>query len=260
MNIEEKLKNIEANIAENKPVGAEIVLHDKSIEDNNNLPTNPQGMTEGQAKALLGVIKNPEDALRLKVSQNVVSKVESGAGKERLDKTTDKLVESGLTTIETEAENKLSKAEKSAEEVFFARKETQLKRGGIKKQTTQRIMDRVVKTDDIWTDIHYYLFTWWVIGINNYFANMQNFHWFFKGIINLLFTLPLIALIPIEFGIGCIMCITHFSIIGIRKLVGLCKELHLKFKKKKEDELVQEISGETQNDIQITENEEDYGI
>lgn len=260
MNIEEKLKNIEANIAENKPVEAQIVVHDKTFENNNNLPTTPQEMSEGQAKALLGVIKNPEDALRLKVSQNVVSKVESGAGKERLDKTAEKLVESGLATIETEADNKLSKAEKTAEEVFFDRKKVQLNRGGIQKQTTQRIMDRVVKTDDIWTDIHYYLFTWWVIGINNYFANMRNFHWFFKVIINLLFTLPLIALIPIEFGIGCIMCITHFTIIGVNKIIKLCKELHLKIKKKKENELVEEDSRETQGDIQIAETEEDYGI
>ena len=260
MNIEEKLKNIEANIAENKPTVAQIVVHDKIVENDNNLPTTPQEMSEGQAKALLGVIKNPEDALRLKVSQNVVSKIESGAGKERLDKTTDKLVESGLATIETEADNKLSKAEKTAEEVFFERKKTQLNRGGIQKQTTQRIMDRVVRTDDVWTDINYFLFTWWVIGINNYFANMKNFHWFFKAIINVLFTVPMIALIPIEFGIGCLMCITHFSIIGVNKLINICKELHLKLKKKKEDELVAENNRETQGDIQITESEEDYGI
>lgn len=260
MNIEEKLKNIEANMTENKPAVAQIVVHDKIVENDNNLPTTPQEMSEGQAKALLDTIKNPEDALRLKVSQNVVSKIESGAGKERLDKTTDKLVESGLATIETEADNKLSKAEKTAEEVFFDRKKVQLNRGGIQKQTTQRIMDRVVKTDDVWTDINYYLYTWWVIGINNYFANMKNFHWFFKVIINLLFTLPMVALIPIEFGIGCVMCITHFAIIGIKRLIKWCKELHLKFKKKKENELVEEDIRETQDNIQITETEEDYGI
>ena len=260
MNIEEKLNSIEANIAENKAVEAQIVVHNKTIENNDNLPTSPQEMTDGQAKALLDALKNPEDALRLKVSQDVVRKVESGEGKERLDRTAGKIVESGLATIETEAENKLSKAEKTAEEVFFERKKTQLNRGGIQKQTTQRIMDRVVHTDDVWTDINYFLFTWWVIGINNYFANMKNFHWFFKAIINVLFTLPMIALIPIEFGLGCIMCITHFAIIGIKKIVKLCKELHLKLKKKKENDVVRETNKEEPKDIQIAEDEEDYGI
>ena len=254
MNIEEKLKNIEANIAENKPVEAQIVVHDKIVDDDNNLPTAPQEMSEGQAKALLGVIKNPEDALRLKVSQDVVTKVESGAGKERLDATSDKVIESGLSTIETEAENKLSKAEKTAEGTFFERKKEQLSRGGIKEQTSQRIMNRVVATDDVWSDINYFLFTWWVIGINNYFANMRNFHWFFKVIINLLFTLPMVALIPVEFGLGCLMCITHFTILGIKELVSVFKKWHLKLKnKKKKDELVREDNTEKTEDIYITE-------
>lgn len=261
MDINEKLSNMESTInfkAQNQAVEQQVEVNDKIPESDENVSNSKQGMSEGQAIALLKTIKNPENALGLHLAQSITNKVKDGAGKERLDKTAEKVIESGLTTFETDADNKMNKSQKSAEQVYYESKSVQLNRGGIKKQTTQRIMSRVVKTDDIWSDINFFLFTWWVIGINNYFSNMKEFHWFFKCIINLLFTIPIICLIPFEFIVGVIACIIHFVVFGIKKIILLFKNISNKINKKKLENV--EITGKDDRNEEIENAEPNYTL
>lgn len=236
MDLQESLNNLELQISakpKNQVVEQQNVSSEEFINREQVMQNSPNTMSEGQAKALLDTIKNPQDALGLQVAKEITNKVQYGAGKERLENTADKIIESGLTTLETDADNQMNKAQKTAEEVYYESKKVQLNRGGIKQQTSQKIMTRVVKTDDIWSDINFYLFTWWVIGINNYFSNMREFHWFFKAVINILFTLPLMCLIPFEFAIGVVACLGHFGIVAIKEIYTFVKGLVQKCKDKK---------------------------
>lgn len=197
---------------EQENITPDVVTEEPSnIEYKNNLPsTNTKEMSEAQASALLNVVKNPKDALGLKLGESIGTKVSSGVGKERLDKTADKIIDSGLTSFETQAETEKNKAQKSADDVYFDSHKTELKRGGIGSRTYREKMEKVVDTDKVWSDINFFLFTWWVVGINNFFSTLSSFNWFFRILIGTIFTIPYLSFIPVAFCIGIIRCIVYF--------------------------------------------------
>ena len=223
-------------------------------EPNNNLPTNnATQMSEGQARALLDTIKNPKEALGVKLGEEIAKQVSSGVGKERLKKTADTVIDSGLTTFETDAETQKNKATKNADEVYFETHKAELTRGGISKRTYRDKMVQVVATDKVWSDINFYLFTWWVVGINNFFSTISSFNWFFKILIGTIFTLPYLAFIPIAFSIGVVRCLIYFINILYVKIVD-------KFKKNKQVQEPKELN-ETDNEENLEEIEgDDYEI
>lgn len=215
--VRQEQENICPDIATEEP---------SNIEYKDNLPsTNTKEMSEAQATALLNVVKNPKDALGLKLGESIGNKVSSGVGKERLDKTAEKIIDSGLTSFETQAETEKNKAQKSADDVYFDSHKAELKRGGIGNRTYREKMEKVVNTDKVWSDINFFLFTWWVVGINNFFSTLSSFNWFFRILIGTIFTIPYLAFIPIAFCIGIIRCVIYF--------VGkLCTTIKNKFSKK----------------------------
>ena len=223
-------------------------------EPANNLPAdNSQGMSEGQARALLDTIQNPKAALGVKLGQEIAEQVSSGVGKARLKKTANTVIDSGLTTFETDAETQKNKATKNADEVYFETHKAELNRGGISKRTYRDKMVQVVATDKVWSDINFYLFTWWVVGINNFFSTISSFNWFFKFFIGAIFTLPYLAFIPIAFGIGVVRCLAYFINILYVKIVD-------KFKRKKQDKELEKLT-ETDNEENLEEVEgDDYEI
>lgn len=215
-----------------------------------NLPTEQvTEMSEGQARALLDTIKNPKAALGVKLGQEIAEQVSSGVGKERLKKTANTVIDSGLTTFETDAETQKNKATKNADEVYFETHKAELTRGGISKRTYRDKMVKVVNTDKVWSDINFYLFTWWVVGINNFFSTISSFNWLFKILIGTIFTLPYLAFIPIAFSIGVVRCLIYFANILYAKMV--CK-----FKKKKQN-IEPEKLQETDNEENLEEIEGD---
>ena len=216
----------------------------------NTLPTDPlPEMTEGQARALLDTLKNPKEALGVKLGQEVAKQVSSGVGKERLEKTANTVIDSGLTAFETDAETQKNKATKNADEVYFDTHKAELNRGGISKRTYREKMVQVVATDKVWSDINFYLFTWWVVGINNFFSTISSFNWFFKILIGTIFTLPYLAFIPIAFSIGVVRCLIYFGNIAYVKIVNRIKKVkHIETKELNEtdnEENLEKIEGDT---------------
>ena len=116
-------------------------------------PTNEQ---------LLDVLKNPQNAVKLKVSEKIGDLVENDeAVNERVNKTAKQVITDTTDSIENETGRISDKA-------YFERNKADLENGGIKEPTERWYMERVKKVSTFWKKIWFIVFGWWVIGLGTW--------------------------------------------------------------------------------------------
>lgn len=135
------------------------------------------------ADAIVEVAKKPADMLKVAVSDKLASKVKTDqATIDRIDKSVDKLVDSGVTAIENEAETEQNKSEKDKLQSYFDKHIEELKTAGIDKPTYLEDMERGVKWHKRWSNFHWVLFGWWLTGIRTFIMRAKPF----KLVLNIL--------------------------------------------------------------------------
>lgn len=141
-----------------------------------------------RANAIVNLAKQPENMVRLAVSDKITQKVNEDKNTiARIDKTADKLVESGVTVIENEAESSENESETGKLETYFKQHKEELKTAGIDKYTYKEDMERGVKWHRRWSDVHWILFGWWLTGIRTFCMKAKPF----KIILNIIALLGL---------------------------------------------------------------------
>ena len=131
---------------------------------------------QDKANAIANLAKQPENMVRIAVSDKISNKVQTDeATKERIEKTADKLVESGVTTIENEAEESKNKSEKGVLQSYFDKHKEELKTAGIDEPTYIEDMERAVKWHKRWSNFHWRLVGWWMCGIRTFIQKAKPF-------------------------------------------------------------------------------------
>ena len=116
-------------------------------------PTNEQ---------LLDVLKNPENAVALKVSEKVGNLIETDDKvKATVDKTAKQVIDDTSDAIS-------HKSGKLSDDAFFERHKADLENGGIKEPTERWYMERVKKVSTFWKKVWFIVFGWWVIGLGTW--------------------------------------------------------------------------------------------
>lgn len=166
-------------------------------------------LTQEQNNVLIEKLTDPENAVKLKLSSQIGKDLDTIDGSEKLKKTSDTIIDNTLKTEETKAEAKKAKVEKSANQVYFETHIDELKTGGIRQSTYMTRMEKVVKTNDLWFNVIYFIFLWWVIGINTLNNGISKLHWFFCVIIWIFAGVFCIPFIPFAISIGIIRTIFY---------------------------------------------------
>lgn len=131
---------------------------------------------EDKARALVDLAKEPEKMVRVAVSDRIANKVRSDeATKERIDKSADKLVNSGVATIENEAEASENNSERAKLQSYFDKHKDELKTAGIDNVTYMEDMQRGVKWHKRWSNFHWFLFGWWMTGVRTFIMRAKPF-------------------------------------------------------------------------------------
>lgn len=126
--------------------------------------------------AIAEVAKNPENAVRYEVTNRVSDRLKNdNEVKERVDKTADKVVDTGLKTVESEVNASSYKAEANELQAYFTQHEEELKTAGIDKPTYMEDMKRGVEAHRKWSNVHWKLFGWWMTGIRTFILKAKPF-------------------------------------------------------------------------------------
>lgn len=156
-------------------------LEDKIAEAKKEAESKMTG--EDKAKALVDAAKQPENMVRLAVSNKVSNKIATDEDtKQRISDTADKLVNSSVTTIENEADAHQNKSEADKLKTYFEAHKEELKTAGIDAYTYIEDMERAVKCHRKWCNVHWYMFGWWMTGIRTIIMKAKPF----KTILNIL--------------------------------------------------------------------------
>lgn len=125
-----------------------------------------QAQEDAKAKALVDLSKKPVDIVKASVSNKIANKVQTDENTiKRIDETADKLVDSGLETVENEADTAKNKSEKDKLTTYFEQHKAELKTAGIDAPTYIEDMERGVKWHRKWSNVHWKLFGWWQTGL-----------------------------------------------------------------------------------------------
>lgn len=164
---------------------------------------NNQITGEDKAKALLSMAKEPVDMVRLAVSDKIANKVKTDQETiSRIDRSADKLVDSGVTTIENEAEASQNKSEKDKLDTYFEKHKEELRTAGIDKVTYLEDMERGVKWHKRWSNVHWFLFGWWLTGIRTFIMRAKPF----KIVLNILaIMISCAVLVAAGFGVAALI-------------------------------------------------------
>ena len=155
---------------------------------------------EDMANAIVNVATRPADMLKVAVSDKLANKVKTDqATIDRIDKSVDKLVDSGVTAIENEAETEQNKSEKDKLQSYFDKHIEELKTAGIEKPTYLEDMIRGVKWHKRWSNFHWVLFGWWLTGIRTFIMRAKPFN----IVLNILaLVVSVVVLISAGFGLA----------------------------------------------------------
>lgn len=116
-------------------------------------PTNEQ---------LLDVLKNPENAVALKVSEKVGDLIETDDKvKETVDKTAKRVIDDTSDAIS-------HKSGKLSDDAFFERHKADLENGGITAPTERWHMEWTKSTAKVWKKLWFIVLGWWVIGLGTW--------------------------------------------------------------------------------------------
>lgn len=130
---------------------------------------------QARANALVDLAKKPVEIVKAAVSNNIVQKLKDPDVKERMDNSTDKLIDSGLETVENEADSAKNKSETEKLKTYFEQHKEELKTAGIDEPTYMEDMERGVKCHRKWSDVHWKLFGWWQTGIRTFIQKAKPF-------------------------------------------------------------------------------------
>lgn len=220
----------------------------------NNTPAVPNKSKE---EILIDKLVDPENAVNLKLSERIGKDLDSVSGSERLKKTSQTIIDTTLKTEETKADVKKSRVEKSASQVYFDTHSAELKTGGILEDTYIGRMEKVVKTNDIWFNVIYYMFLWWVIGINTLSSGTRELNKFFKTVIWFFTGLICVPFIPTAICLGIVRAVIFLILLPIKSIVLFIYEKIARrrtiFKEKEEPT---KTVKENLNNIVVVENEE----
>jgi hypothetical protein len=165
------------------------------MEENSTL----QSLHQEQVNALVDSAKHPENAVRFELTNKVSDKLKNDENVgQRLDKSADRVVDAGLTTVENEVESSVIKSEKDKLQAYFEQHKEELKTAGIEEQTYLEDMERAVKWHRKCARFHWFVCGWWMTLIRTFNLKAKPFKW----LLNTLGTLLNIALLGgIVFGI-----------------------------------------------------------
>lgn len=135
-----------------------------------------QAEADAKANAIADLSKQPINIVKAAVSNNIANKIKTDPNvKERMDKSTDKLIDSGLKTVENEAAAAENKSETDELKTYFDKHKEELKTAGIDEPTYMEDMERGVKCHRKWSDVHWKLFGWWQTGIRTFIQKAKPF-------------------------------------------------------------------------------------
>ena len=125
-----------------------------------------QQLTDEQKEKVMHVALTPTNIVRHAVSNDIAKKVQSDEKvKERIDASSDKLIDSGLQTVENEADAAQNKSNQDKLTAYFNEHKEELKTAGIDAPTYMEDMERGVKCHKMWSNVHWKLFGWWQTGL-----------------------------------------------------------------------------------------------
>lgn len=131
---------------------------------------------QAKANAVMNLATKPVDIVKASVSNQIAQKVATDdKTKERINNTADKLVDSGLETVENEAESAKNHSETEKLKTYFEQHKEELKTAGIDEPTYIEDMERGVKCHRKWSDVHWKLFGWWQTGIRTFIQKAKPF-------------------------------------------------------------------------------------
>lgn len=149
--------------------------------------------------AMVESAKHPENAVRFELTNKVSDKLKNDQQVgERLEKSADKVVEAGLTTVENEVDSNVIKSEKDKLQAYFEQHKEELKTAGIEEQTYMEDMVRAVNWHRKCAKFHWRIWGWWMTLIRTFFMKAKPF----KLLLNTFGMLLNIALLGgVAFGI-----------------------------------------------------------
>ena len=128
--------------------------------------------------AMVESAKHPENAVRFELTNKVSDKLKNDQQVgERLEKSADKVVEAGLTTVENEVDSNVIKSEKDKLQAYFEQHKEELKTAGIEEQTYKEDMERAVKWHRKCAKFHWFVCGWWMTLVRTFFMKAKPFKW-----------------------------------------------------------------------------------
>lgn len=162
-------------------------------------------LTDEQKEKVVQVALKPTNIVRTAVSNEIAKKVQTDENTiKRIDETADKLVDSGLETVENEADSAKNKSNQEKLQTYFDEHKEELKTAGIDAPTYMEDMERGVKCHKMWSNVHWKLFGWWQTGIRTFIQKAKPF----KMALNIIAVLGSIVLLG-------------GAVLGIIALIGL---------------------------------------
>ena len=135
-----------------------------------------QRLTEEQKEKVMNVALKPTNIVRHAVSNEIAKKVQTDENvKKRIDDSADKLIGSGLQTVENEAEAAENRSNQDKLTTYFEEHKEELKTAGIDEPTYMEDMERGVKCHRMWSNVHWKLFGWWMTGLRTIFMKAKPF-------------------------------------------------------------------------------------
>lgn len=123
-------------------------------------------LTDEQKANVVQVALKPTNIVRTAVSNEIAHKVQTDeVVQKRIDESADKLIDSGLETIENEADAAKNESNKDKLTTYFEEHKSELKTAGIEAPTYMEDMERGVKWHKKWSNVHWFLFGWWQTGL-----------------------------------------------------------------------------------------------
>jgi len=157
---------------------------------------------EDFVNAMVETAKNPQNAVRIEVSNQVSEKLRNDTEVKKQVKTTaDKVVQAGLTTVENEADSNVHQSEKQKLMTYFEEHKEELATAGIDNYTYMEDMKRAVKWHRICSKFHWIVCGWWMTLIRTFLLKARPFKWLLNSI-GVLLNLALIG--------GVVYVIIHF--------------------------------------------------
>jgi hypothetical protein len=127
-------------------------------------------------EALVESAKNPQNAIRFKVTNEISERLNTDTVVEkRVEKTVEKTIDAGLTTVENEAQRAVHQSEKERLQAYFDAHKEELATAGIDSYTYLEDMERAVKWHKKCAKFHWVICGWWMTLIRTFILKAKPF-------------------------------------------------------------------------------------